>query len=179
MNQSDGSPIVTTWRVPEGMDGDMGIRAERRRIRALLKELGLPPHPTLSELCVAYERHTQRRLVMIERDVPSGEPSGKFEQYLTEDRIYYPNLKHTSRAHQALVICHELAHLLLGHLPRYDAIDPAVVRQVLGRSHYADPAEHQAETVGTLLYLELNLEPDDGADAQVAPSLAHREGRHV
>ncbi|MDW6064775.1 ImmA/IrrE family metallo-endopeptidase [Streptomyces sp. FXJ1.4098] len=155
----------------------MGIRSERRRVRALLKDLELPPHPTLAELHAAYEARFQRALRLIEQDVAPGEPTGRYEQYLTHDRIYYP--MHTSRAHQLLVVCHELAHLLLGHLPRYDAIDPAVVRRVLGRSHYDDPTEHEAETIGTLLYQQLNLAPEVGPAARLAPSLVHREGRHV
>ncbi|MDP9607811.1 ImmA/IrrE family metallo-endopeptidase [Streptomyces hygroscopicus] len=173
----DNRPLVTCWQKPEGKDNGMGMRAERRRIRGLLRELGLPPHPTLDQVHAAYEVHTQRTLQLIDRDVSPGEPSGQFEQYLTHDLIYYP--KHTSRAHQMLVICHELAHLILGHLPAHQAIDPDVVRRVLGRSHYADPAEHEAETVGTLLFQQLNLSPDDGPAARIAPSLAHREGRHV
>lgn len=155
----------------------MGMRSERRRVRALLRELGLPPHPTLAELHAAYETRTRRTLRLIEQDVAPGEPTGRYEQYLTQDLIYYP--KHTSRAHQLLVVCHELAHLLLGHIPRPDAIDPAVVRRVLGRSHYDDPTEHEAEIVGTLLYQQLNLAPVDGPAARLAPSLIHREGRHV
>ncbi len=155
----------------------MGMRSQRRRVRALLKELGLPPHPTLAELHAAYEARTRRTLRLIERDVAPGEPTGTYEQYLTQDRIYYP--EHTSPAHQLLVICHELAHLLLGHIPRHHAIDPAVVRRVLGRSHYDDPTEHEAETIGTLLYQQLNLAPDVGPAARIAPSLVHREGRHV
>ncbi|GAA2690662.1 hypothetical protein GCM10009864_76070 [Streptomyces lunalinharesii] len=169
--------VVTTWQIPEGWAGDMGIRAERQRVRKILRDLGLPAHPTLQELCSAYEQRTGRTLHLIEREVRPGEPSGEYEQYLGEDRIYYP--KGTSLAHQALVKCHELAHLLLHHAPRHSAIDPEVVRRVLGRSHYADPAEHEAETVGTLLYLELNLEPEDGAAAHIAPALTHREGRHA
>lgn len=155
----------------------MGMRSERRRVRSLLRELGLPPHPTLAELHAAYEARTRRTLRLIEQDVAPGEPTGRYEQYLTQDLIYYP--KHTSRAHQLLVVCHELAHLLLGHIRRPDAIDPAVVRRVLGRSHYDDPTEHEAETIGTLLYQQLNLAPVDGPAARLAPSLIHREGRHV
>ncbi|MBY8887270.1 ImmA/IrrE family metallo-endopeptidase [Streptomyces sp. PTM05] len=132
----------------------------------------------MDELVTAYQLKTGRTLSMIERDVEPGQPSGLYEQYLLEDRIYFPRT--TSPAHQALVVCHELAHLLLGHTPRsHGPIDSNVVRRVLGRDHYAAPAEREAELFGTLLFHELNLEPRAGAEERVAPALTHREGRHA
>ncbi|MBY8888200.1 hypothetical protein K7472_25665 [Streptomyces sp. PTM05] len=113
----------------------------------------------------------------MERDIGPGEPSGECEQFLLEDRVYYP--KGTSAAHQALVQCHELAHLLLGHTTRHTAISPDVIRRVLGRDHYDEPAEREAETFATLLFRELNLEPLEGVAERVAPALTHREGRHA
>ncbi|GAA2656990.1 hypothetical protein GCM10010307_71180 [Streptomyces vastus] len=177
MNEQGSAPITTSWELPGEEDHSVGMRNERRRVRALLKKFGLPAHPTLDQLVTAYEAQTGRELLFIERELQPGEPSGLYERYLTQDRIYYP--RHTSPAHQNLVKCHELAHLLLGHQPRATTIAPDVVRRVLGRSHYDDPAEHEAETIGRVLYLELNLAPDEGSAPHIAPSLVHREGRHV
>ncbi|MFI6055867.1 hypothetical protein ACIBCO_38055 [Streptomyces violascens] len=115
--------------------------------------------------------------MLITREPTPGQVSGQYEQHLTEDRIYFP--QHTSVAHQAHIICHEIAHLLLAHIPELDALDPEVARLVLGRSHYTDPAEEQAEVLGTLLWQQLDLALDESASAVVVTSLEHRRSRHV
>lgn len=171
------SGVTTSWQIPEGETSEVRTSAAQRRVRRIFEDLGLPPHPTMEELCKAYESKSGRSLYLIEREMQPGAPSGEYERYLTEDRIYYP--KGTSPAHQALVQCHELAHLLLGHTLKHDAISPDVVRRVLGRAHYDEPAEFDAEIVGSVLFLELNLEPNEGAAAELAPALTHREGQHA
>ncbi|MFD7663723.1 hypothetical protein [Streptomyces sp. NPDC059788] len=155
----------------------MGLRSARRKCRALLEQADLPPYSTVRELCDGLGARRGRPIVLVARETPLGERSGQFEQHLTEDRIHYP--LHTSEAHQAHIICHEIAHLLLAHIPELDALDPEVARLVLGRSHYADPAEEQAEILGTLLWQQLALAPDEAASASVVTSLEHRRSRHV
>ncbi|MFD9053368.1 ImmA/IrrE family metallo-endopeptidase [Streptomyces zaomyceticus] len=169
--------LTTSWEIPEGETRDVRTATAQRRVRRIFEDLGLPPHPTMEELCKAYEAKSGRSLQLIEREMQPGEPSGEYERYLLEDRIYYP--KGTSPAHQALVQCHELAHLLLGHTLKHNAISPDVIRRVLGREHYTEESEFEAEIVGSVLFLELNLEPAEGAAAQLAPALTHREGRHA
>ncbi|MFH8349535.1 hypothetical protein [Streptomyces sp. NPDC018045] len=158
----------------------MGLRSARRKCRALLEQAGLPPYSTVQELCERLGERRGRPIVLVARETTLDErsaQSGRFEQHLTEDRIHYP--LHTSEAHQAHIICHEIAHLLLAHVPELDALDPEVARLVLGRSHYADPAEEQAEILGTLLWQQLALAPDEAASPSVVGSLEHRGSRHV
>ncbi|GGP40261.1 hypothetical protein GCM10010214_12060 [Streptomyces abikoensis] len=170
--------VAIRWRLPEGQENALvGLRRARRECRALLEKANLPPYSTVQELCERLGVQRGRPIVLIAREMTHGQRSGQFEQHLTEDRIYYP--QHTSTAHQAHIICHEIAHLLLAHIPELDALDPEVVRLVLGRSHYADPAEEQAEVLGTLLWQQLNLAPAEPTNAAVVTSLEHRRSRHV
>ncbi|MEV0318142.1 hypothetical protein ACIBKX_07750 [Streptomyces sp. NPDC050658] len=140
--------------------------------------MDLPPYSTVQELCERLGEQRGRPILLIAEEPEAGQVSGRFEQYLTEDRIYYP--LHTSAAHQAHIICHEVAHLVLAHTPVLDALDPAVVRLVLGRSHYTEPAEEQAEVLGTLLWQQLPLAvPSEATSPEVITSLEHRQSRHV
>ncbi|MEU5001554.1 hypothetical protein [Streptomyces sp. NPDC021622] len=172
-------PLATRWRLPQGQENALvGLRRARRKCRALLEQANLPPYTTAHELCERLGAQRGRPIVLIAAEPEPGQVSGQFEQYLTEDRIYYP--LHTSAAHQAHIICHEVAHLLLAHIPELDALDPAVARLVLGRSHYSDPAEEQAEVLGTLLWQQLDLAvPSGPTSAAVISSLEHRRSRHV
>lgn len=81
--------------------------------------------------------------------------------------ISYPAA--ASRISRAAVVCHELAHMLLGHIPQPDtaatsslpsslptSIDPSIVARFLRRHHYADAQEDAAERLGTLFALELS-----------------------
>ncbi|MEV0125831.1 hypothetical protein AB0I16_30540 [Streptomyces sp. NPDC050703] len=170
--------MATRWWIPEGQEKALvGLRRARRKCRALLEGASVPPYTTVEELCERLGAKRGRPIVLIPKELVPGETSGKYEQHLTEDRIYFP--LHTSTAHQAHIICHELAHLLLEHIPELDAIDPDVTRLVLGRSHYSSPAEEQAEVLGTLLWQQLDLATSVPASAAVVTSLEHRWSRHV
>ncbi|RDI54198.1 hypothetical protein [Nocardia mexicana] len=73
----------------------------------------------------------------------------------------------TSEYHMDQIVCHEIGHMVLGHGqaeppadgelgdPRYAAVlpdlDPSTVRGVLGRSHYGDDLEREAETFASML----------------------------
>ncbi|MFB1046752.1 ImmA/IrrE family metallo-endopeptidase [Streptomyces chrestomyceticus] len=166
--------VATRWRVPQGQEeAAMGLRRARRRCRAVLDRARVPAYTTVEELCDRLGRQRGRPIVLIPRDTAAGQRSGEFQQHLTEDRIYYP--KSTSEAHQAFIICHELAHLLLAHVPQMEALDSKVVRTILGRTHYEDPAEQQAEILGTLLWQRLALVP---VTAEIM-TLEHRGSGHV
>ncbi|WP_189135863.1 ImmA/IrrE family metallo-endopeptidase [Wenjunlia tyrosinilytica] len=123
--------------------------------------------------------------------MPPGKASAYCEQTPTHDVIVYDAL--TSPFHQWHLICHELAHLLCDHKPDQPVadddvirawlphLDPSVVRVVLGRAMslvgrtvYADPAEHEAEVLGTLLRQLLPQRPEEATSARVASALEHR-----
>ncbi|WP_143664395.1 hypothetical protein [Streptomyces sp. NRRL B-24572] len=64
----------------------------------------------------------------------------------------------TSHAHQDHIIAHELAHLLKGHRGALlvesfdvDLLDDDLLATVLGRTHYDQDSEREAEVIGSLL----------------------------
>uniref|UniRef100_UPI000A539B03 ParH-like protein n=1 Tax=Peterkaempfera griseoplana TaxID=66896 RepID=UPI000A539B03 len=140
------------------------------------------------ELCAAVAQHRGRPIRLTPRRMRFGEPSGFVESLPDEDHIHYE--AETSQLHRTLICCHELAHLLLGHVaappPDHHAatvhlptIDADMVRLVLGRSHYDDTAEEEAEVMGMELMRRLVLTPGTGSTAQLSPALEHRRGQHV
>lgn len=178
------------WLTPEGEPHVTGVTRTRRRMRATLRELGLPQSASVEELCAAVAEHRGRPIRLIARRMRFGEPSGFVESLPHEDHIHYE--AETSRLHQTLICCHELAHLLLGHVAAAPAdrqrpeatvqlptIDADMVRLVLGRSHYDDLAEEEAEVLGMEMMRRLVLTPGTGTTAQLAPALEHRRGQHV
>ncbi|MER8182722.1 hypothetical protein [Kitasatospora sp. NPDC094015] len=159
----------------------------------MARQLGLPPLSTVEELCAAVADRSGRPVRLAPRRMRVGEPSGFVERRADADVIHYE--QETSGLHQAHIICHELAHLLCGHLaevrpgagPDGDparavelpTIDPEMLRLVLGRSHYDDAAEQEAEVLGAELMRILVLAPGAGTTSQLAPALEHRKGQHV
>ncbi|GAA1120590.1 hypothetical protein GCM10009663_70290 [Kitasatospora arboriphila] len=176
------------WRLPEG-EHVRGVGRTRRRMRAVARQLGLPPLSTVEELCTAVAERTGRPVRLAPRRMRVGEPSGFVERLPGEDVVHFE--QETSGLHQAHIVCHELAHLLCGHLPEaappdaetaaveLPTIDPDVLRMVLGRSHYDDAAEEEAEVLGAELLRILVLAPGAGTTSQLAPALEHRKGQHV
>ncbi|MFJ5926864.1 toxin [Kitasatospora sp. NPDC092948] len=158
-------------------------------MRAVARELRLPPLSTVEELCGAVSAHLDRPIRIAPRRMRVGEPSGFVERLPDEDVIHVE--QETSGLHRSHIVCHELAHLLCGHLsapplPDEDpalvelpTIDPEMLRLVLGRSHYDDAAEEEAEVLGAELMRALVLAPGVGTTSQLAPALEHRKGQHV
>lgn len=179
------------WRRPAGEEGEQvrGVGRTRRRMRSVARQLELPPLSTVEELCAAVADRCGRPVRLEPRRMRVGEPSGFVERRADADVIHFE--QETSGLHQAHIICHELAHLLCGHLaevppPEADparvelpTIDPDVLRLVLGRSHYDDAAEEEAEVLGAELLRILVLAPGAGTTSQLAPALEHRKGQHV
>lgn len=78
-----------------------------------------------------------------------------------------------SSAERAAVICHELAHMLLGHRPEAQedqlsqmatrvapSIDPQVAQRFLHRHGYAEKVEAEAEYLATVLVTQLARNAD-------------------
>ncbi|MFE3598959.1 hypothetical protein ACFXP3_38370 [Streptomyces sp. NPDC059096] len=167
--------------------GDLG--RTRRRMRAMVRELDLPRTRTVEELCAAVAERTGRPVELVPRRMRVGEPSGFVERRAAADLVHFE--QETSSLHQAHIICHELAHLLCGHLAEAPSaeeetagvdlptLDPDLVRLVLGRSHYDEAAEEEAEILGAELTRTLVLAPGAGTTSQLAPAMEHRKGQHV
>lgn len=156
-------------------------------MRAMVKELELPRLGTVEELCAVVAERAGRPVRLVPRRMRVGEPSGFVERRADTDYIYFE--QETSGLHRAHIICHELAHLLCGHLAvapegpgdevELPTIDADMLRLVLGRSHYDGTAEEEAEILGAELTRALMLAPGAGTTSQLAPALEHRKGQHV
>jgi hypothetical protein len=158
-------------------------------MRAMVRQLDLPRVSTARELCAAVADRSGRPVLLAPRRMRVGEPSGFVERRADADVIHFE--QETSGLHQAHIICHELAHLLCGHLAEPPAadedtalvelptIDDDMLRLILGRSHYDGAAEREAEILGAELTRTLVLAPGAGATSQLSPALEHRNGQHV
>ncbi|MET8012362.1 hypothetical protein ABZU86_34565 [Streptomyces sp. NPDC005271] len=177
------------WRLADGEQDVRDLGRTRRRMRAMVRALDLPPMTTVEELGAAVADRAGRSIRLVPRKMRVGEPSGFVERRAETDVIYFE--QETSGLHQAHIICHELAHLLCGHLAEPPAadeetaqvelptIDADMLRLILGRSHYDDAAEAEAEILGAELTRILVLAPGAGTTSQLAPVLEHRKGQHV
>lgn len=144
---------------------------------------------TVEELCGAVAARSGRPVRLVPRRMRVGEPSGFVERRADCDVIYFE--QETSGLHRAHIVCHELAHILCGHLAEPPApneetasvelptIDADMIRLVLGRSHYDGTAEEEAEILAAELTRVLVLAPGAGTTSQLAPTLEHRNGQHV
>ena len=99
-------------------------------------------------------------------DTGPGLPSGLWLAFTGYDYVIYPN--DASSSERTAIICHELAHMLLGHdsLPLADRIgamavlamphlEPAMARQLMTRHGYSEAFEADAEELATDLVTQL------------------------
>jgi hypothetical protein len=92
------------------------------------------------------------------------------------------------------IICHELGHLVGGHecidigdetmteaVPPTRILSESTIARMLGRSHYDNPPEREAEIHGTLLKQHLAAHAATPAQAAtwVSPALEHTWGGRV
>ena len=80
----------------------------------MARRLELPPLSTVEELCAAVADRSGRPVRLAPRRMRVGEPSGFVERLADADVIHFE--QETSGLHRAHIVCHELAHLLCGHL---------------------------------------------------------------
>lgn len=131
------------------------------RALALVPETGL-----LADLLTAASARRCRPIRLMPVDLGPDEPSGLWVATEHADWIVLPEL--AGPAQQEAVICHELAHILLGHQPPGTGdelavlahqvapdIDAEVARRIMSRYGYADDVEAEAEAMGTLLVTRL------------------------
>lgn len=143
---------------------DQGTRTAKAARAGAMK---LVPDSGDVEDLVAAVGSTRRRAVhLLGADLGPTGPTGMW--IATEHGDYIVHPADASAAERTAVICHELAHMLLGHQPEGDdeawqqmaatvAPDIAieVAQRFLGRHGYADRLEADAEHLGTVLVTQL------------------------
>lgn len=139
----------------------MNYRALRRRVRALLDEIGVPEPWDVAEFCAAVARHRGRPIHLEPAELPPGSPDGAWLSGPTVDVIVYDATTAALRSEH--IICHELGHMLLGHggaaLPGLAPalapdLSPQTMRRmgILHRSGYDDVQEQEAEVAASLIW---------------------------
>lgn len=143
----------------------MNPRADLRRQLTVHRAL-MPPSGDLAEFVARVAQARERPIVQLPVALSNDQPSGLWVATADRDYIAYPATASVTR--KAAIICHELAHMLLGHAPQPDIdgltsmtstlvthLDPKIAARILHRHHYAEDPEVAAEGLGTLFTLEL------------------------
>ncbi|WP_188897504.1 hypothetical protein [Microlunatus endophyticus] len=126
----------------------------------------MPATGLVDDLVRSVSGERGRPIHVVEEDLGPNEPSGLWVAGEGVDLIVIPTSIGSSQ--RTAIICHELAHILLGHVPigadsDLDGlvdlvaphVDAAVAKQMLGRFSYADDLEAEAEAFGTILVTKL------------------------
>lgn len=143
------------------------MRIPRRRVKALshletvrISALRLIPQDgSVTALIRVVGAKRGRPIELIALPLPSDSPSGAWISSPAVDYIVIDSTSTPTR--RDAIICHELAHMLLGHQGEPFSADqltmlaptikPQVAARVLGRHGYATEAEHDAEVLATVL----------------------------
>lgn len=126
----------------------------------------LPASGDLDELVARVATSRSRTITLMPICLPEDAPSGLWIATGARDYIVYPD--DADAQWRSGIVCHEIAHMLLGHDPRpgtsdlgglvaaaAPSIDPQVAARFLHRHGYADAVEADAENLGTRLAAEL------------------------
>lgn len=148
-----------------GASGSARTRPRKaRRVAARL----MPENGDLNEFVGAVAKHRGRRIVTMAEDLSLDSPTGYWISTLEADYVVYP--EDCTDDQRAVIICHELAHMLLDHqAPEGNlyvqelapSIDPAVAARFLNRHGFGDAMEVDAENMATQLTTELARRADE------------------
>lgn len=140
--------------------------AQRVRSAAARTDHLVPASGLVDDLVRSVSAERGRPIHVAEEDLGPREPSGLWVAGEGVDLIVVPTS--IRPAQRTAIICHELAHILLGHVPvgagsDLDGlvdlvaphVDASVAKQILGRFSYADDLEAEAEAFGTILVTKL------------------------
>ncbi len=122
----------------------------------------LPPDGDLNGLVTSIASARQRPIIVTRRPLPSGISGLWDERFPDHDFVIIDDVP-MAPSRYAAVLCHELAHIVLGHHgvldassgpPLTDAIDASIAQRFLKRCAYNDPMERDAEELATVLTRE-------------------------
>jgi len=147
-------------------------RQEFRDLQRLLAEIEMPVPFNLDKFCEAIAKHRGRPLLVeaVEGvNGSDGELCGLWVELEDADCVFYE--ASTSPLHRDHIVLHEISHILLGHTTAngldlganlgelFTGIDPAMVRNVLGRASFSTPQEREAEELATWIAGRTMLKP--------------------
>lgn len=143
-------------------------RASELSVRRALRDAKtlVPTDGSLTGLIEAIAREHRRTLIRVEVDLTGSALSGAWIPVDGVDYLLFPKDAPPTRA--SAVVCHELAHLLLGHDPAIHLggtlekvqaalahLSPVTVERMLSRTGYSDRQERNAEYFATVLHTRL------------------------
>ena len=137
----------------------------------------MPANGTVESLANNLARERGRPIRVLPHDLGPHDPSGFWIAPEANDWIVIP--ERVGSAQRTAIICHELAHILLGHT-RQDTdayanwvathvapdIDPVIVRRFLARSWYEDDVEFEAEELASQMVAMLARQSERNRLAQ-------------
>ena len=157
-------------------------------LRRIVAEMGIPVPWNRDQLVagVAARRGRPIHLVPVSHSLVQGGHSGLWLARAEDDVILYA--AGTSDVHATHIICHELAHMELGHdrdtvgdtsvdstvlSVTAPSVDSARVVKMLGRSNYSNDQEYEAELLATLIMAgrRAGTSDDTVGDARVSRML--------
>lgn len=126
---------------------------------ARIARVTVPRSGQLDDLVDAVSTKIGRPITVVGKDLPAMY-SGVWCSDDSNDEIHVPS--NVPMIAREAAVCHELAHIMLGHEPHsvvqpagnyFQHIDPGAVRalRVMHRSVYDEPIEHDAELLATML----------------------------
>ncbi|ROP33411.1 hypothetical protein EDD30_6390 [Couchioplanes caeruleus] len=140
-------------------------RGMRQRCRNIVRDLEIPSPFDVQEFCRRLGDKRGRPIRLLPMDLPPDCPCGLWLSTEQADFVFFQ--QETSGPHQLQIILHELGHLLCEH--RIGSVlsddlsqllvpdlDPALIKTMLGRGHYSQEAEQEAETIATLILGEVS-----------------------
>lgn len=137
------------------------VRSVRRVRAAHQRAISLAPDPwNVDEFARAVSEYRQRPIKIVTRDLPAG-LSGAWVPTPRTDYIVVESTTDAQR--REVILCHELAHMLLGHQPP-PAKTAEELPQHLARTGFSDVIEREAEVLATVILSRAQPggEPDDG-----------------
>ena len=143
--------------------GRSDARAVERRVRGVLSQLRIPEPWSIDELIRQVSELRQREIVVhaVAPEALRDSPCGMW--VVCEDADILVVAQGSPAWHSDLVLCHELAHMLLGHGSAsepsdemlrtwFPSFDPDTVRLVFGRTVFVSRQEREAELLATLIF---------------------------
>lgn len=143
--------------------GHYSLKAATGRARRLV-----PASGTVDDLVAAVGRERSRTIRLHATEMGPRSPTGAWIETEATDWIVYP--VDASPAERDVIVCHELAHMLLEHHPDDTVeiqrqlvclvapdISPEVALRFLNRHGYLDAAEAEAEQLATMLVTFMTL----------------------
>jgi Zn-dependent peptidase ImmA (M78 family) len=123
----------------------------------------MPETGDVDEFVQAVARYRGRRIVTLAQELGLEAPTGYWISTTDTEYVVYPEDSNDDQ--RAVIICHELAHMLLNHQPPEGSVDlgelapsiaPSIAARFLNRHGFDDAMEADAERLATQLTSELD-----------------------